>query len=1029
MSLSSPRIPSYPVLLACLAVAVAAAVLFEPWGWEAGSGCAFEVRVESDRSGLVQLYFDTGRGLSEADSAIQTILAGHPALLRFPLPSGTFKTLRFDPNDRAAKMTVSGARIADRSGRTLLAFGPDRFQPQYQIDALKTEGPNLYIEITPGGYDPQMGIALTGPFSLPRRPWYLGAASVFAASLGCVLLMAWAVRSPRLRWQDRAAAAWALARAHPGRALLVATALSTVGANYPVIFAGRTIVTPNFGVALLYGQNPWLPGFQSIEVGDPHKADVAALLWHHLPLSMIERRALGEGEWPLWNRYDSGGSPLLGQGQSCFGDPLNLLPMMANGAAWAWDVKFILAKWLLAWGIGLCAWNCSRSLPASLLTAASASFMGFFVYRVNHPAIFSLCYSPWILYCWLRVIAGRMSWRAVVWLAALVGANWTEMNSGTVKEAYTLILSMNFAGLCLLLGCGRPFREKISLLAGLFAAGVLFAMIGAPVWLTFLHALKASYTSYNSPLAFQLQPGMLIGLFDEAFYRPFQLESGVVNPSCTLLVLLGLLWAGVRWRSLVGDRWVASLLVASLPALGLAFGVVPPVWVSRIPFIGNILHVDNTFSCALIIVLSVLSSIGWREALARLGSIEGRREALAVMLLLAGIFGAYFGTAQVIVRSAYWDKTWGKLIEVAPFIKFYALSLVAGAGVLLASIHFMRRRGSPTAATVVFAALAWALLSWRGGLQAGVGYSDYVVKPPHRVDLRADSPTIDALLARGDAPFRALGLHDDLLPGWSGAYGLEGISGPDALVNPLYRELLDAAGVRRVWDWRYMVEAEDLHRLRPVFDLLNVRYYLSYRRDRIPIGKQLRPLASLDMDSFESDSVWPRAFFTDSAAVYNDAAQFCSWVKAGDGRPFVGIQHADWTKLIPLPRVNGDLSKRIVRAAHDYRLTENTTAFTVAATGPGFIVLEEAFEAGNFSATIDGREAPVIRANHAFKAVYVDGPGDYRVVFSYRPRRFSASLFFCAAGVGLLALALGTALFKLRSPPGGSLAGPMPASG
>ncbi len=678
-------------------------------------------------------------------------------------------------------------------------------------------------------------------------------------------------------------------------------------------------------------------------------------------------------------------------------------------------MKFILAKWILALGIGLCAWRCSRSLPASLLVAASASFMGFFVYRVNHPAIFSLCYSPWILFCWLRLIDSRASWRTVVWLAALIGANWTEMNSGTVKEAYTLILSLNFTGLCLLLGCGCPIREKARLLSGLLAAGVVFAMMGAPVWLTFLHALRASYTSYNSPLAFQLQPGMLIGLFDEAFYRPFQLESGVVNPSCSFLVLVGLLWAVVRWRSLAGDRFAVALLVSSLPALALAFGVVPPQWVSRIPFIGNILHVDNTFSCALIIVLTILSSIGWREAWERLGSIDGKREAVAVMVLLTGLFGAYLGTAQVVVRSAYWDKTWGKLVEVAPFIKIYGLSLIAGAGVFLACLHFMRRRGAPTAAALVWAALALAVLNWRGGLQVAAGYLDYTVKPPHRVDLAADSPTIDALLARRDAPFRALGFHDDLFPGWSGTYGLEGISGPDALVNPLYRELLDTAGVRRIWDWRYMVEVEDLPGLRPVLDLLNVRFYLSYRRDRIPIGKQLRPLASLDMDSFESDSVWPRAFFTDSAAVYTDAAQFCSWVKAGDGRPFVGIEHADWIKLSPLPRVKGDLAKREVRAATDYRLTENTTAFTVSATGPGFVVLQEAFEAGNFSATVDGLEAPVIRANHAFKAVYVDGPGTYRVVFSYWPRGFSTALAFSATGFGVLALGLGAALLKLRA--------------
>lgn len=1012
---------TFPGALACLAFAVAAVLPFEPWGQGRLSPCSFEVQVESGQSGLVQLYYDVGRGLSEADSAIRPIIAGHPGLLRFPLPYGTFRTLRFDPLDREARMRIGGARVVDGSGRTLVSFAPDQFQPLYQIEVLRAEGPQLVIETTPGGFDPQLGIRLAGPFTLARPFWWRDSLFVFAAMIGLLLAGGWASRSDRVRLGERARSAWGAARASPGRAIVAAALLATIAANYPVIFMGRSIVSPNFGVALLYGQSPWLPGFQSVEVADPHKADVAALLWHHLPLSMIEHRALfRDGELPLWNRYDSCGSPLLGQGQSCFGDPLNLLPILADGASWAWDLKFILAKWMLAAGIGLCAWRASRHLPASLLVAASAPFIGFFVYRVNHPAIFSLCYAPWILYCWLRAIDGRSARGAAIWLAALVGANWVELSSGTVKEAYVLFLSMNFTGLCILLSCRRPASEKWRLAGAALAAGALFAMVGSPVWLTFYRALGEAYTSYNSPLAFQLQPGMLIGLFDEAFYRPFQLEAGVVNPSSSFIVLVGLLWAAVRWRTVAADRCAAALFFSSLPALALAFGVVPPGLIARIPFLGNILHIDNTFCCALVIVFSVLAAVGWREAMERLGSAEGRREAVAVVVLLLVLFGAYLGTAQTIVRSAYWDRTWGKIIEVPAFIHAYGWSLIGASAVLLWAVHGVRRRGSPTPAMLICGALAFAALNWRGGLQAGAGFADYVVRPPGRVDLHADSPTIDAVLARRDAPFRAVGFHNDLLPGWSIAYDLEGICGPDALVNRYYRELLDAAGVTRVWDWRYMVEAEDLPRIKPVLDMLNVRFYLGYRQGRKEPEKKLEHVLSSDMEAFESASAWPRAFFTDSVAVYSDPAQFCSWIKAGDGRPFAAIARGDWTRMSPLPRVSGDLSSRQVRAAADYRLTTNTTSFTVTATGPGFIVLSEAYEPGNFRVTVNGEAAPYIRVNHAFKGVYVDAAGTYRVEFAYWPRGFSMTLGLFAAGLGLIALGLAAAALPARRAPGPS---------
>jgi hypothetical protein len=130
-------------------------------------------------------------------------------------------------------------------------------------------------------------------------------------------------------------------------------------------------------------------------------------------------------------------------------------------------------------------------------------------------------------------------------------------------------------------------------------AGAVFALVGSPVWYTFLRALRVSYTSYNAPMAFQLQPGMLIGLFDEAFYRPFQEQLGVINPSANFFVLLGLLWAVVRWRAVASDRIAVGLFVSSLPALALVFGVIPPSLVSRVPLLGNIQHVDNTLSCGL----------------------------------------------------------------------------------------------------------------------------------------------------------------------------------------------------------------------------------------------------------------------------------------------------------------------------------------------------------------------------------------------------------------------------------------------
>jgi hypothetical protein len=233
-------------------------------------------------------------------------------------------------------------------------------------------------------------------------------------------------------------------------------------------------------------------------------------------------------------------------------------------------------------------------------------------------------------------------------------------------------------------------------------------------------------------------------------------------------------------------------------------------------------------------------------------------------------------------------------------------------------------------------------------------------------------------------------------------------------MNPYYRELLDAGGVNRIWDWRYIVEPVDVAHLKTVFDALNVRFYAGYHLgDRRP-GDEISLIQSSDLDVYESPTVWPRAFFTDSAAVYGDVAQYVSWVKSGDGRPFAGIERADWARLIPVPRVSGDLAARRVVPAADYDLTTNTTSFTVNATGPGFIVLTEAYEPGNFQATVNGRRVPYLRINHAFKGVYVDGPGTYRVQFSYWPRGLTTALILAGSALGVVGLALAAAWVRLR---------------
>ena len=72
----------------------------------------------------------------------------------------------------------------------------------------------------------------------------------------------------------------------------------------------------------------------------------------------------------------------------------------------------------------------------------------------------------------------------------------------------------------------------------------------------------------------------------------------------------------------------------------------------------------------------------------------------------------------------------------------------------------------------------------------------------------------------------------------------------------------------------------------------------------------------------------------------------------------------------------------------------------VEASDPGFVVLADAFDPG-WRAEVDGRPAPVLRANVAFRAVAVP-EGRHVVAMAYRPPAVGQGLTLSAASLLLL---------------------------
>lgn len=1002
---------SLPVLLAAAVLSAVSVIPFLPAAKSRPRAADFFIETDlcSQKPGDVQFFYDDGRGIRENLSfRARAPVGSEPQRIRFALPAGRYVAFRFDPIDTDGRVVLGGMRIVDHRGRVVRELPLASLTDGAEVQSATLTAGRLELVIEPGRSDSRFIVAFTPPLRL-RLPWtdlLEGWPARAGIVFGVVLALLALARAGSARSRMALLRGREIARVHPRRAILITALGALILSAYPVIFLGRSHVSPSFGTTLLYERAPTLPG-GSPRLQQVAGADVGAVMWQHVPVSVMQHDALVQGEFPLWNRYNATGVTLLGQGQSMFGDPLALLVSVANGAAWAWDLKYLAAKWLFAAGLGLTVLTLTGRLSAALLLAASAPFIGFFVYRVNHPAIFSVCYSPWLLWFWLEAARAR-DWRgALRWGSGVAAASWMLLASGTVKEAYLLLLNLHLAGVLVLLAQAEPWLVRFRKLGALAWWGAVLVMASLPLWLTFFDALGKAYTSYDARSAFQIQPGLLLGLFDEIFYRPLTTGERVFNPSANFFVLLGVLYFLATLQIQARNRSAMALAVAALPAAALAFGIIAPGFVANLPFLGNVAHLDNTFSCVLIVLLVPLAGAGCAAAAERLGTPEGRRDLVVAGLLLLALIGSYLGYAQAAHRSVFEPgSTFSGLSpgQALPLSRFVWGTLIAsvGASVLLAlaARHALTRRSLGPAGALLLVT-AGLVLHWRHGLHDTLfGFKTYTVQPGARADWHAPSSAVETLRRwqNTDGPSRAVGLGDNFIPGWTALYGLETITGPDALANRAYRELLAVAPVERVWDWRTLITEKNLARARRFLDFVNTRGYLAPPDvDLRASGLQL--VESADLAVWQSLTAWPRGFFTDRVGRYSDPRHLVKLI-AAESAPFAVVRAQDATEIAAL---STELDSRRIVPAGNYLLTPNATRFEVAAPGSGVAVLMEAWSPDDFSATLNGNPVPVLRVNHAFKGVFIPAAGRFMVEFRYHPRFWTMSLAIGAAGLALAA--------------------------
>ena len=714
---------------------------------------------------------------------------------------------------------------------------------------------------------------------------------------------------------------------------------------------------------------PWLSGRVTI----PWDAKA-----HFYPQLQFLAQSLHRGEWPFWAPYVFSGHPQVADPQSLvFSPPFVLLALATPDPSFAAADGIVLAMLGLG-GLGLMflfrdrGWHPLGAIVAALAFAFGAAA----AWRLQHVGqVVSLAWLAIALFLLLRAIE-RGSWTA----GAAAGLAAGFMVLGRDQVAYLGIWLLAGAVLWRLLEAPDPrarLRRSLVPLALGAIGGALVTIV--PVALTALLSAESNRPAIDLAGAGRgsLHPTLLLtGIVPNLFGAdgPFVDYWGPPSPR----------WGPV---DLFLARNMGVLYIGALPAALIVLGALRGVlWAREVRF----------FTIAFVVAL--LYALGrytpfFQAAFLLPGADLFRRPADAAFLI--GLLGAVLAGYGV---HRWWSGTFPaatprfRAIEAAvlaaPFAVGLALAawkgtfaiaawpLVGAAAFLLAALALFRwLPGTPLAAAGLVAFLVLDL-GWNNGPNESTA-----LPPEIYAVLRPDGrdPVIEAL--KGAAPLdrvelAGLGFH------WPNAglvHRLHNVLG----YNPVRLGLYSAATGAEDH-----VALPDQRKFGPLFpsyrstlaDLLGLRLIAT----GVPveeIDKTLRPgdltLVAKHPGGFvyENPRALPRALFVGAAR----QADFAEIVRTGRW-PEVDLRTTVLLETAPdasAPTPGG--TARVLA----YRNTE--VAIEVEAQGPGWLVLADPWHPWWF-ADIDGRPAPVLRANVLFRAVAVPA-GRSIVRFTFRPFR------------------------------------------
>jgi hypothetical protein len=289
---------------------------------------------------------------------------------------------------------------------------------------------------------------------------------------------------------------------------------------------------------------PWAPALEARKLEAPALSDP---VWQFVPWLELARREIAAGWLPLWNPYQDGGVPLLGNSQSALGSPL-LWPALAFGVRPGWNMSLLLRALLAATAAFLWLRDRGRSRPAAVLGALAFALSSPFIAWLEHPQTLSAAAAPLLL-----LFGGRLAERPTRRdFVGLVAATFVVLSGGHPETALmAAFLAVAYAA----------FRGgTVASLRWPAAAGLLGGALSAPLLLPFFEYYAASAARLGEgrqPFVLPFAALRRFVLPDDPHSHPIE-AAAAVSLAVLLLVPFGL--RGMR-RDSERRFWAGSALI------------------------------------------------------------------------------------------------------------------------------------------------------------------------------------------------------------------------------------------------------------------------------------------------------------------------------------------------------------------------------------------------------------------------------------------------------------------------------------